>query len=121
MLRRISNNGRLVPMNIVRYEGFPSHLLFADDVLIFSKASAANAKSVLHTLNSYADMSNQNYNPNKSRIFFGSHAPTYLRRRINNVLHISEGTFPLIYLGVFPYLLDSKESAFTTDCRQNFG
>lgn len=100
MLLQNFQNGHMVPIDLGRTEVFPSHLLFADDVLIFCKASLANAKSILVILKSYADLSNQYRNPTKSRIYFGPHAQVLLRRRIINVLNISEETLPLLYLGV---------------------
>lgn len=91
-------NGSMASMYIKRTMVFPSHILFADDVLLFCKASIANARSIMEILDSYAELYNQIHNTDKSRLYFYPHAPLNLRRRIVNRLHITEGNFPFFCL-----------------------
>lgn len=56
----------LKPMKLGRRLKFPSHLLYADDVLMFCKASKDNAVAIKRALSEYGALSGQLVNPDKS-------------------------------------------------------
>ncbi|XP_062075819.1 uncharacterized protein LOC133779939 [Humulus lupulus] len=72
------------------------NLCFADDLLIFCKGSFPAARSVKVVLDEASGLS---INAEKSQIFFGG-VSSYDRTRIALEINLSEGTFPLKYLGV---------------------
>ena len=66
-----------------------SHLLFADDSLLFSRASPNFCANILNVLNSYEAYSGQMINLNKSAIFFSCNTPQRLRTRLAQQMKIS--------------------------------
>ncbi|KAL8527709.1 hypothetical protein ACS0TY_005524 [Phlomoides rotata] len=80
----------------------PAYLMYADDILVFCKASRWNAHCLKHILDSYASLSGQVFNPDKSNAaIFGPLA-----------------TLPFIYLGV-PIFWGAPKGALlrgTADC-----
>ncbi|XP_057811426.1 uncharacterized protein LOC131025643 [Salvia miltiorrhiza] len=90
----------LVPMDFSRGSHFPTHLLYADDILIFCKASVRNAKKIKEILNLYGELSGQVCNPLKSHVYFSSKVATPLRNNIKRELGFAIGSSPITYLGV---------------------
>ncbi|XP_057811778.1 uncharacterized protein LOC131026015 [Salvia miltiorrhiza] len=52
-------SGHLVPMSMTRHHMFPTHLFYADDILVFCKASVRNAKAIMKILDYYSWISGQ--------------------------------------------------------------
>ncbi|XP_062118489.1 uncharacterized protein LOC133832121 [Humulus lupulus] len=70
-----------------------------DDLLIFYKGSLPAVRSVKVVLEDFATASGLSINSGKSQIFFGG-VPSFEGTRIVLEINLSEGTFPLKYLGV---------------------
>lgn len=94
-----------------------SHLLFADYLLLFGKASFSEAHSIEHVLASFCSISWQRINHPKSKIWFSPNTPTYLRNAICSEFRFTAtcglGTYlgmPLLHGHVknttFNYVLD---------------
>ncbi|XP_057808675.1 uncharacterized protein LOC131023144 [Salvia miltiorrhiza] len=94
------SSGHLAPMMMTKLQPFPTHLFYADDILIFCKASIQNAITIKRILGYYGDISGQICSVEKSFIYFGDKVPTQLRRPILNSLHFAPGLMPFNYLGV---------------------
>jgi hypothetical protein len=90
-----------------------THLSFADDLLIFSAASAASVQGVLNLLNEFEDLSGLKSNPSKSSVFLTGVAP-HEKQKILHLLHMPEGVLPVRYLGV--PLITKHMSAADCDC-----
>ncbi|XP_057811506.1 uncharacterized protein LOC131025735 [Salvia miltiorrhiza] len=90
----------IAPMDFSRGASFPSHLLYADDILIFCKASLKNARKVKEILDFYGDISGQICNPTKSHVFFGRGVSSAMKTRVSSELGFAMGSLPVIYLGV---------------------
>ncbi|GAV82196.1 hypothetical protein CFOL_v3_25648, partial [Cephalotus follicularis] len=88
------------------------HLLFANDILLFTKADIPTLELVKDVLLNFAEVSGMKPNLDKCQIFFGN-VDSGVRRRACNLLHIPEGSLPVIYLGL--PLLASKMSSM--DCK----
>jgi len=71
-----------------------THLSFADDLLIFSAASAASVQGVLNLLNEFEDLSGLKSNPSKSSVFLAGVAP-HEKQKILHLLHMPEGVLPV--------------------------
>ncbi|XP_057803511.1 uncharacterized protein LOC131018823 [Salvia miltiorrhiza] len=100
LLRNCVAAGKLTPMNICRARPFPTHFLYADDILVFCTASEENARTLRHILTFYGDISGQFYSPEKSHIYFTDKVSTALKRAIGRSIDFAPGAFPFTYLGV---------------------
>jgi hypothetical protein len=50
----------------------PSHILYADDIMLFCKASRSNIQALSNLFLEYAEISGQVVNPRKSFIYAGA-------------------------------------------------
>lgn len=78
----------------------PTTLLYADDVMIFCKATHENVLLIRDIFSQYGISSDQVINPSKSRVFFGKQVSGVFRHYFSNALHFVEGSIPFDYLGV---------------------
>ncbi|KAK9949447.1 hypothetical protein M0R45_004967 [Rubus argutus] len=88
----------------------PSHVLFADDIMIFMQGNSQSLRALNRFLNAYAKNSGQVVNKAKSSIFLGR----YARPRetiIQHTLGIREGSLPCTYLGV-PIFIGRPKSVY---------
>ncbi|KAI0524441.1 hypothetical protein KFK09_003810 [Dendrobium nobile] len=76
-----------------------THLLYADDVLIFSHATSSLAKLMKKIVEDFCNWSGQRVNLNKSQILFGKNVRKKMRKKITNLLGIKM-VKEMIYLGV---------------------
>ena len=67
--------GSLTPVKVCRRAPGVSHLLFADDTLLFFKANAEQALRVKHVIDTYAASTGQLINPAKCSIQFSKLCP----------------------------------------------
>lgn len=67
-----------------------SHLAFADDLLIFSKANKKSIAAIKQALTQFQKLTGLNANLDKSSIFFGG-CNEALKQEIRNVLNFNEG------------------------------
>ncbi|XP_057771151.1 uncharacterized protein LOC130990949 [Salvia miltiorrhiza] len=102
----------LVPMGFSRALTFPTHLFYADDIIIFCKATVRNARKVQDILNYYGSISGQHCSQDKSNLFFARRVPTDRRRAIRRELGFSIGSLPMNYLGVPIFVGRPKASYF---------
>lgn len=77
-----------------------THLLFADDLLIFSNGSRWSLTSICSVMDKFKRMSGLSINPQKSQIFFGGYEEISAQV-LADISGFSVGTFPTRYLG-FP-------------------
>jgi hypothetical protein len=89
-----------------------SHLLFADDVLIFSKAKASEAGVILNCLSTYFAWLGQRFNMSKSAIFFSRNCRDSIKATVNGVLNLAPILARAKYLGIPLFLHSSKKTSF---------
>jgi hypothetical protein len=77
-----------------------SHLLYADDMVIFSTGRKKDVRSILEVLHIYSQWSGQVVNASKSSIFFSNRIPDSRRQELIRVSGFSMGNFPTRYLEV---------------------
>ena len=85
------------PMRAGRSGPLISHLLFADDFLLFVEVSIEQAHCIMHCLNLFCEASGQKINNQKTQIFFSKNVDHQLRDDI--VQHT--GYTPVISLGKY--------------------
>ena len=85
-----------------------SHLLFADDSLLFCQAKDRETKAVMEILKLYADASGQCINMDKSSVYFNCNTSLQQRDVIKALLGVSEVDRFESYLGL-PTLVGRKK------------
>ncbi|XP_074299262.1 uncharacterized protein LOC141630325 [Silene latifolia] len=76
-----------------------THLMFADDLLLFCKGDAQSIMVLLRAYESFSRASGLKMNPQKSCAYFNG-VPSGLKKEILSVSGIKEGSLPFKYLGV---------------------
>ncbi|KAL6194503.1 hypothetical protein ACLB2K_035587 [Fragaria x ananassa] len=77
-----------------------SNLMFADDCLIFAKATKKAAGNINTVLNAFAAASGQKINLHKSSLYFSDKVPAGTRNNIVNVINIQQKSSIGKYLGI---------------------
>lgn len=77
-----------------------SHLLFAYDTLLFSKAERNEALYVKQVINSYARATGQLINPQKCFVQFGDNCPQVVQHEVGQILEVHREEFEGKYLGL---------------------
>ncbi|XP_023633818.1 uncharacterized protein LOC111829312 [Capsella rubella] len=95
-----------------------SHMLFADDSLLFCKANEEECKRILEILKLYASASGQHINFQKSAILFGKKVDTNLQDCIkHHTCILKTGGFGR-YLGLPEAMGRSKKDTFSYICQK---
>ncbi|XP_057811401.1 uncharacterized protein LOC131025621 [Salvia miltiorrhiza] len=105
------NSRHLVPMRFSRATNFPTHLFYADDIIIFCNATIRNACKLRQVLNYYEGMSGQKCSQEKSNVIFGKGVSIASKREIQRALGFMMGSLPMTYLGV-PIFVGSPRASF---------
>ena len=94
-----------------------SHDMYADDVVLFSKASRKDAESLVRTLEKYCRWSGQAINRSKSGVFFSKHTQSQTRRSIKGILQVRNLKKEAVYLEAPMFLsrAPSKDFAYLED------
>lgn len=89
-----------------------SHLLFADDVMIFARATTTVAGNLKKFLDHLGNHSGLKINGGKSSIFF-SNCDTNLKHSISSVQNFQQKNVPMKYLGCpfYPLSLSSRHAS----------
>lgn len=98
-----------------------SHLLFVDDLLIFTRATIREAQVVRQCLAKYAAWSGQYLNVHKSSVNFSQNSQLAVKHEICSILNLRQSANPSKHLGVpiiigpnkrrvFSYLVDKVTS-----------
>lgn len=76
-----------------------THLLFADDCLIFTIASLSEARNLLETINIFSKATGKMINFQKSGDFFNDHMPNKFSKMIMRILKVQKISMTDNYLG----------------------
>lgn len=76
-----------------------THLLFADDLLVFSDGSRHSITGINQVMSTFRDWSGLDMNASKSEIFFGGY-DELAAQVISDISGLRIGTFPTRYLGL---------------------
>lgn len=112
-LKTASNNTSISGCRICPQASAVTRLLFADNSLLFFKASADEAHAVKEILNQYEFFSGQAVNYQKSAIFFSSNIRTDKHAEIKNILQVHTDIGNSKYLGLPSLIGKSKKSVFS--------
>lgn len=97
--KRALRNNNITDFKVERGEMSISHILYADDVLIFSNGSIRSLTNLMGIIPSYEQSSGQMVNVSKSSFYL---SPKSMARtpHIQRIIGISPRQFPITYLGV---------------------
>ena len=113
LLAREEELGRLHGVSICRSAPSISHLLFADDSLVFCQAKQEEVQMTSDVLDLYAMASGQCINFEKSYVYFSSNTSRVQKDSIKNVLRVREVEKFESYLGLPTLIGRSKYQAFS--------
>ena len=100
LLQRGIDGGRISGVQMDRSGPSISHILFADDTLIFLKAETNICRNLMSILDAYCSASGQLVNKSKSSVFFGGNVPESLSCTLAAILGMEKAADPGVYLGV---------------------
>ena len=89
-----------------------THLLFADDSIVFLEGSRANTEALKGILASYEAASGQRVNLQKSSIFFGMGCQEEVKAELKGALGVESEALSERYLGLPTLVGRSKEGTF---------
>ena len=86
--RSLLQSSSLQGLKVARTAQAVNHLLFADDSMLFVKASAEGAGEIEQVLNIYCQASGQRINLDKSSVYFSKGCPESIRNEIKERLNV---------------------------------
>ncbi|KAL9676312.1 hypothetical protein QQ045_004526 [Rhodiola kirilowii] len=104
----------ITPYKVEGFKAHVHHLMYADDLLIFSNGHLKSVEMLMKIINNFCDLSGEKMNPSKSKIFFSKHIGMDRRKRILMGTKFLEGTFPMNYLGAPLFLGRARIAYFKT-------
>ncbi|KAK9949954.1 hypothetical protein M0R45_005462 [Rubus argutus] len=92
------SSGQLQRISSPRGTLAPSHVLFADDIIVFCRGEKPNWRKIMKFFDEYGCVSGQVINKDKSQVFIGKHMHSR-RHSVSDFLGIPLGSAPFMYLG----------------------
>lgn len=114
MLAKAELEGRLSGVKVTRTSPRITHLMYADDVVIYGKATVQEATTVKEILQQYCSCTGQELNWNKSSIHFSANVPAPTRSTLSHLLGMKACDHTGTYLGHSFCNFSSKTKEFTT-------
>ena len=90
----------ITPVKVCRRAPGISHLLFADDTMLFFEASKVQVEKVKEAIEQYGSATRQSLNYDKCSILFGKACPANVQAEVRSVLNVSSAVFEEKYLGL---------------------
>jgi TPR repeat protein len=112
LLRQAQQEKELAGVRFGRGGPTITHLLFADDSIVFLEASQGNMDALKAVLEQYEECSGQKVNLQKSSIFFGKKCGEYYKRMLKSRIGIACEALSKCYLGLPTLVGRSKQGAF---------
>ena len=112
MIKQAERRGDTHGFSLCRRGPKLTHLLFADDSLLFCRATMEECGKVLEVLNKYEEASGQKVNKSKTIIFFSKATNVEAKRAIKEAWGVSEITHYERYLGLPSFVGKGKKASF---------
>lgn len=110
LIKKYEQRRLLNGIRVARGAPILSHMFFADDSYIYSKASSEDAAQIINLLNVFDKASGQKINVEKSSIFFSCNTDQNVKATICNMLKFHEANEHTTYLGL-PNTMSRNKSA----------
>ncbi|XP_048615609.1 uncharacterized protein LOC125588345 [Brassica napus] len=114
LCRRAEQEGSLYGIKVARGCPRVNHLLFADDTMFFTQASAKSSRALMAILHEYGNASGQQINTAKSAVTFSSKTPPEVKEATKVILVISKEGGLGKYLGLPEHFGRRKKDLFTS-------
>ena len=112
LINNAVRNNMLSGISICRGCPMVTHLFFADDSLLFCKASTQECQNLMAILDLYEAAFGQKINADKSSIFFSTNTPSELKDEIMEVMGPMQDSKHNKYLGLPSIIGKSKKEVF---------
>lgn len=112
MITKAQQDGLIQGVSIATNAPAISHLLYADDNIVFCRAKPNEAKTVMDILNHYQEISGQKINLDKSEMIFSPNISQTYKHQIQTYLPIKISDSIQKYLGMPTQFGRSKEQDF---------
>lgn len=89
-----------------------THVMYTDDIVLFSKATRKDAKTLASCLEKYCVWSGQSLSRTKSGIFFSKHTTANYKRTIKQLLQMKSLKKDAVYLGAPLFMSRSPSKDF---------
>ena len=112
LIVQAANHGDIKGFALCRNGPRLTHLLFADNNLLFCRATDQECSNILKILEEYGSCSGQQFNRNKTTIFFNKLTSEEKREHIKQVLGVPEIKQYEKYLGLPSFVGRRKKASF---------
>ena len=112
LLSHTEDHGLIRRVTVSRHAPRVSYLLFADDSMLFIKASIRECDAILNILRVYKEPSRQYINVDKLALLFSSNTPMVIRSSIMDHLNIAKTLENDKYLGLLIMVGKSRRKEF---------
>ncbi|PNY16580.1 ribonuclease H, partial [Trifolium pratense] len=114
MLHKGARNNKIHGLQVARNAPKITHLLFADDSLLFARANQKEAEVIINILQTYQTASGQLVSLEKSEVSFSRNLPTIEKNMICNKIDVKAVTNHSKYLGLPVIFGRSKKEIFAS-------
>ena len=124
MIVEAARNKRLSGISICRGSPSITHLLFADDSVIYCKASRQESKELQTILQKYEKETGQRINTEKSSIFFSQNTDEDTKKEVKEILGAMQDSQPKKYLGLYlglPSLIGRSKKQVFIEIKERVG
>jgi hypothetical protein len=113
MMQEVTRQGHVQGIRVCR--GAPSifHLLFADDCILFSRATPTGVGAIVNVLQRYEQLSGQKVNFHKSELCLSENVQEDQARDIESILGVRRVKNHVLYLGLSTVAGRSKRAMFS--------
>lgn len=99
-IHEVCERAEWTPFGVGKKKVSISHLLFADDLLLFGRVDENTAFAVRNTLNHFCEVSGQKINELKSKLIFSPNTQKYFRNLFQDTINVREIENLGTYLGL---------------------
>ena len=121
MIKKVADNGDIQGVSICRNGPKLTHLFFADDSLLFCRATTQECQKVLEILSSYERASGQKLNRDKTSLFFSKSTSIEMQNQIMGDLGVMVLKQYEEYLGLPAMVGRNKKATFNEIKDKGFG
>lgn len=112
LLRRVNRTGRLHGCKASRHGPMISHLMFADDCLLFCRGTEGEVHCLKEVLDVYENISGQDINYGKSGIYFSPNVDLEDRISISDIFGVNQSINTGKYMGLSSMICWKKKEIF---------
>ena len=113
LIQQAADSGELRGVSLCKEGPKITHLFFADDSLLFCRATESDCQKVLNILTVYKEASGQKINRDKTQLFFSTNTHEDTKNRVKVLVGVEEVTQYEKYLGMPSFVGRAKRETFS--------